>query len=317
MRLTAPRATVVLAGALLLVSGVAYAAVPALLAPGETVDVSCSGPSLTWNRVDATSGRAACATAPPTTTTPPPSGGWWKPGPITSWHWQLSGTIDTAKPVQVYDIDWESPKSVVDALHARGVKVICYVDVAWENYRPDAGDFAPSILGSSIGGWPDEKYVDVRKLDSPAGPTGKTLRQIMSSRFQACADKGFDAVETDLDAEWQSSTGFPLTRTDYENYNRALASEIHNRGMAWFLKNGITNSPFIANMATIADGTVNEQCWEYSECSELAPFRDLGKPILNAEYRGQQSTICPKAKAFPMATTRFTVALDGTVRWAC
>jgi hypothetical protein len=323
--ITAPRAALALAAALLaLTATLAYAASPVTLAPGETVDIGCGGPSLVWSQTNGTSGVASCATnptttPPPTTTTTTAAPAWWKPGPITSWQWQLSGTIDTTKAVQVYDVDWETSKSVVDTLHARGIKVICYVDVAYENYRPDAGDFPAAVLGGSIGGWPAERYVDVRKLDSPAGSTGKTLRQIMANRFQACADKGFDAVETDLDAEWPDATGFSpaLTRADYEAYDTQLAGEIHNRGMAWFLKNGITGTPFIANMASLADGTVNEECWAYNECGELQPFVNAGKPILSTVYTGQQATICPKATAFPMATMRKKTSLDASVTWKC
>ena len=71
-------------------------------------------------------------------------------------------------------------------------------------------------------------------------------------------------------------------------------------------------------MATLADGTVNEQCWQYAECSQLGPFATAGKPILNVEYENlPQSTTCKQALAFPMATMHTDVNLDGKIAWGC
>jgi len=220
--------------------------------------------------------------------------------------------------VQVYDIDYENAASVVATLHSQGKKVICYVDVGgWENYRSDANDYAASVLGSNIGGWPDERYVDVRALDGAKGPTGKTLHDLLRARIATCASKGFDAVETDLDDQYPANTGFPLTKVDYENFDKALAADIHGLGMAWFLKNGITGDSFVADLVPFADGVVVEECWHYSECGALQPFVAAGKPILNAEYAGTQSTICPQALNFPMATMKKYVDLRAAVIWKC
>ena len=66
----------------------------------------------------------------------------WYPAPNSTWQWQLTGLpVDQSVDVAVYDIDlFDNDASVVAALHARGRKVICYMDAgSWEDFRPDAG----------------------------------------------------------------------------------------------------------------------------------------------------------------------------------
>lgn len=235
----------------------------------------------------------------------------WQPKPGLTWQWQLSGTINTSVNADVFDIDWEQPKSVVDTLHAKGKKVICYVDVGgWENYRPDASSYPASVLGSTVGGWPDERYVDVRAQ--------AILQPILLKRFQACKDKGFDAVETDLDDQYDANTGFPLTSQSYKTFNTWVAADIHSLGMAWFFKNGVTSDPtFVSYHVPLADGTVNESCWQYNECDPVKAFIAAGKPVFNAEYTGTQANICPKATAAGFATIRKATSLNATIYWSC
>jgi hypothetical protein len=262
---------------------------------------------------------------------PARASGWWRPGPVQSWHWQISDwPVDMTRNVQVYDIDYDASEngtqaqvtSAVAQLHARGVKVICYlVTGGYESYRPDAGAYSPAWIGNSDG-WPGENWINMNALfDGSTGPSGKTLRQILDARFAQCKAEGFDGVETDLDETYKESSGFASnTMAVNERFNETLAADIHADGLAWFLKNGVEEDSFITDQLTSADppdGTVNEQCHQYSECGELKPFVTAGKPILNAEYQGTQSAICPKALSFPMATARFPLNLNGDPRWVC
>ena len=287
-----------------------------------------SAPSASASPTTGSTSEPSQSPSPSASASATPSGtagaGWWHPGPLSSWQWELSWPVDTSRNVQVYDIDYIGSGSksdvaqVVSTLHSQGKKAICYLETGgWENYRPDAGDYAASILGSGIDGWAGEKYVDVRALDSVTGPTGKTLHQILLARFQRCADEGFDGVETDIDDQYPANTGFGLTKSDYETFDKILAGDIHRLGMAWFLKNGINGDSFITDLEPYAEGTVNESCWTYSECGALKPFATAGKPILNAEYSGSQSSICPGALSFPMAAMEKKLSLDATVLWQC
>jgi len=65
----------------------------------------------------------------PIPTSPPPAAGWWRPTPGLTWQWQLDEEVDTSVEAQVYAIDLHAPQETIDALHARGVKVICYISV--------------------------------------------------------------------------------------------------------------------------------------------------------------------------------------------
>lgn len=279
---------------------------------------------------------AAALAAAPVLAGPASAATWWQPGPVTSWQWQLTWPVSTTKAVQVYDIDYDGSEqgtqaqvtATVATLHSQGRKAICYLETgSWENYRPDAGAYAASWLGANLNGYPDERYVKLGALfDGTTGPTGLTLRQVLDARFAQCAAEGFDGVETDLDATYADTTG--ITRALNEQFNEALAADIHGafrsdgQGLAWFIKNGVNGDSFITDQlaqpaASAPDGTVNEQCNQYAECSGLQPFVAAGKPILNAEYAGKQASVCPSALAFPMATARFPLSLNGNVTWHC
>src|SRR5690606_10549905 len=64
-------------------------------------------------------------------------------------------------------------------------------------------------------------------------------------------------------------------------YNRRMANEAHRRGLAVALKNMVQVAVAYVDYY---DFTVNEECHQYDERSELMPFIQAGKPILNAEY---------------------------------
>lgn len=217
-----------------------------------------------------------------------------------SWQWQLTTPVDQSVQVAAYDIDlFDNSASVVAALHAAGRKVICYMEVgAWENYRPDASAFPASILGNVMGGYPNERYVDIR---SPL------LRPIIEARLDLCRAKGFDAVEPDIDDSYTENTGFPITRQDQIAYNTWLAQAAHARGLAFFLKNG----PGIATaLASVMDGALTEQCFQYEECGGYTSFINLGKPVLSVEYSLATSAFCPEANALNFNAMKKNTSLN-------
>jgi hypothetical protein len=247
---------------------------------------------------------------------------WWHPGPVTSWQYELNWPVAVPTnlgPVQVYDIDYDGSEqasqaqvtALVSRIHAEGGHAICYLETgAWENYRPDARAYPVTVLGNTIGGYPDERYVDIRQWS--------VLQPVLEARFRQCKAEGFDGVETDIDDSYTDDTGFPLTLQDEVTFDSLVANSIHALGLAWFLKNGVNGDAFIADMEPLADGTVNEQCWQYQECSQLEPFAKAGKPVLNVEYQDlSPRSTCPQALAFPMATMHTDANLDGTIAWSC
>jgi hypothetical protein len=219
----------------------------------------------------------------PTPTDPPVDR--WVPALNTSWQLQLSGTIDTSLDVQMYDIDGEEG-DLVPSLHARGIYVVCYFSAgSYENYRTDTDDFPDSVLGNTLAGWPDERWLDIRRIG--------TLAPIMRARMDRCRDDGFDAIDPDNVDGYTNNTGFPLTAQDQLAYNTWLANEAHARGMSIALKNDGAQA---AQLWSVYDFALNEQCFYYNECGYLTQyFVNNGKAAFVVEYNLETSTFCPQA----------------------
>ncbi|MGH3149012.1 MAG: endo alpha-1,4 polygalactosaminidase [Rubrobacter sp.] len=205
----------------------------------------------------------------------------WRPAPGLSWQWQLSGRLDTSFDVDIYDVDAvETPAATVDRLHARGARVVCYMSAgSWEKWRPDAGEFPASVKGRNLDDWPGEKWLDVRKIE--------TLRPIMARRMDVCREKGFDAVEPDNIDGYDNGSGFPLTYAHQLAYNRMLANEAHERGLAIALKNDTAQ---VRDLVNHYDFAVVEECFAYKECGKYSPFDEAGKAVLLAEYDTRNMT---------------------------
>jgi hypothetical protein len=208
--------------------------------------------------------------------------------------------------VQVYDIDlFENDASVVASLHAQGRKVICYMEVgAWESYRPDASSYPASILGKVMGGYPDERYVDIR---SPL------LKPLIQARLDLCKQKGFDGIEPDIDDSYTEDTGFPLTMNDQIAFDTWLAGEAHKRGLSIALKNGVD---LAAALQPLFDYTLNEQCFQYSECGALSAFTSAGKAVFQVEYSLSTNSFCPQANSLNFNSLKKHTSLDA-YRVAC
>ncbi|MGW9437140.1 endo alpha-1,4 polygalactosaminidase [Streptomyces sp. NPDC055607] len=216
----------------------------------------------------------------------------WRPGPGLAWQWQLSGRLDPAVDVPVYDIDgFDHPASAVEDLHARGRKVICYLSTgAWEDFRPDAGRFPKAVLGTG-NGWKGERWLDVRRTD--------VLGPLMAERLDMCRAKGFDAVEPDNMDGYKNRTGFPLTAADQLRYNRLIARLAHERGLAVGLKNDLDQIP---ELLPDFDFAVNEQCAEYEECDRLTPFVRAGKAVFHVEYELTTDRFCPRSRRLGLSS---------------
>ncbi|MGW7416466.1 endo alpha-1,4 polygalactosaminidase [Streptomyces sp. NPDC054863] len=244
------------------------------------------------------------ASAPPpkpaSTRPPQPTGRIWQPRPGTAWQWQLDGRVDPRTDVPVYDIDgFENTSADVARLHKDGRKVICYINAgAWENFRPDRGDFPASLLGEP-NGWEGERWLDIRRLD--------VLRPLMERRFDMCSRKGFDAVEPDLMDAYLNETGFPLTAAHQLAYNKMLSTLAHARGLAVGLKNDL---PQIPQLVRHFDFAVNEQCAEFDECAALRPFVAAGKAVFHVEYDLSNGEFCAQARRLGLSSMRKNLELD-------
>jgi hypothetical protein len=247
---------------------------------------------------------AALSPTPPTGSTPTP----WSPPLVTSWQWQLSAppTVNQLLRVQMYDVDgFDAPASLVTAMHAQNTRAVCYIDAGtWENWRPDAASFPASVRGAN-NGWRGERWLDIRQL--------AILEPIMTTRFQMCKDKGFDAVEPDNIDGYSNKTGFALTGQDQLTYNRWIAETVHALGLSVALKNDADQG---GDLLSSFDFVIDEQCFEFSGCDQLLPFIHANKAVFEVEYNLDPSQFCSRANARNFNSLKKDLALDAT-RTAC
>jgi Glycoside-hydrolase family GH114 len=266
------------------------------------------------------------------------------------WDWQIGRVtpLERTGPhaVDIYDIDgFLTSSAEVGAIHSRWQastlahpKAVCYLDLAWEDYRPDAspsaGVFPAAVLGSVYNGYPEERWVDLRQLDA--------LKPMLRERIGMCARKGFDAVELDdIDGyDPPSTTGFWLTPGDMRNFLGFAFNEIHRYGMTGLWKNAPSLSMWGRQYA---DGAVVEECYVGQNCSswagftaDVTPRQPTGKWVGEAEYAQDQYVCdpgqrCPGPRAFSafcrtvyspsggfgFAAVKFDVDLDGALFYPC
>jgi hypothetical protein len=239
----------------------------------------------------------------------------WRPAADATWQWQLSGTINTAYAVSVYDIDlFDAPVATIALLHSRGQRVVCYLSAGTaENWRPDYARFAAAEMGKPVDGWPGERWLDTR---SP------NVRTLLQQRLDLAVTKGCDGVEPDNVDAYLHDSGFALDAATQLDFNRFLAREAHARGLAVGLKNDVDQ---LAELAADFDFAVNEQCFQFSECGGYEVFTRAGKPVFNAEYdiryvdnaAGERDALCAAARAARLRTLVLPPALDDSLRHSC
>jgi hypothetical protein len=249
--------------------------------------------------------------------------GWWHPGALPiSWQWELDhplrlhnasdmgtdATLPDGKRAPVptmYDIDlFINPASTVAALHRKGDKVICYMEVgAAENYRPDYHEFPKSVLGKKVPGYSAERYLDIN---------APVVRRIIERRISMCAAKGFDGVEPDIDDSYSDDTGFHITESQNIAYDRTLATYAHARHLAWGQKNGDNDPRFSRQVEKFADFLLDEQCFEYRSCRIVTPpYVKAEKAIFEVEYKLPRSRFCTQAVKDDFNSQRMNVVLAG------
>ena len=222
--------------------------------------------------------------------------------PGTSWQWQIDGsTIDetvldgASNPKKMYDIDlFATDAATIQRLHAKSIYVVCYVETgSWENYRPDAASYPPSVLGNTLAGFPNERLVDIRQIS--------VLQPIIAARFDLAKSKGCDGIEPDLDDTYNGyNSGFPLTMLHQLAFNKAVADLAHARGMSIGLKNGASGGAFESAMVQFTDWALNEECNQFGECAGYNVYIAANKAVFQVEYTASGTTaaqICPADNA--------------------
>ena len=233
---------------------------------------------------------------PPPSRNPQPAIDWWRPTAGLTWQWQIGDyDIDTSIEADVYDIDLYVEQSVIDELHAKGRKVICYISVgSWENWRPDKDQFPAEVLGKEYEGWSGEKWLDIRRID--------LLAPIMLARLDLCKAKGFDALEPDNMEIYTNDTGFPLTYEDQLRYTLWFAEEAHKRGLAIGQKNAPDQT---RDLVDVLDFAITEDAFYYDWAVDMLPYIQANKPVFAAEYTdlpGDFQDFCRQSKELGFST---------------
>jgi len=244
----------------------------------------------------------------------PTAAHWRPPSSVSiSWNWQLTTPppVPTNTSVQVFDIDgFDTSPSTVAALHARGTKVICYMDVGTlEPGRPDDNLIPTADAGSPVQGFNSERWLNIADLNG--------LKAMILDRLSICKKKGFDAVEPDNVDGYTNSTGFPLTPQEQLTFNIFVANTAHDLGLSVGLKN---DNDQTAQLQPYFDWALDEECNYYNECGTESPFINANKAVFNAEYVDDgESTdqFCSADVAAHINGVLFDLNLDGATYQPC
>lgn len=239
----------------------------------------------------------------------------WVPNVNDTWQWQLTGDINTSYNVTMYDIDlFDTSAQTIAKLQSQGRAVVCYFSAgSSENWRSDFGEFVETDMGSPLEDWDGERWLDTRSAN---------VRAIMQRRMQLAADKGCDGVEPDNMDGYQNDPGKPLTSATQLDYARFIANTAHGLGLRVGLKNDVDH---VAQLASLFDFAVNEECHQYEECEVYDAFISRGKPVFNAEYEdqylentnGARDALCTNSRAQNMHSLVLAWDLDDSIRHSC
>lgn len=243
-----------------------------------------------------------------------------------------------SRGITMVDVDgFEISAATVAVLHQNGIKVVCYMDIGnWEPYRhvsssdpsswqaADADAYHPDLLGTVDPDWNQERFLDIRDVFR-TGSAYLGLRENLHARFQMCEDKGFDAVEPDYLDNFSMNLAFNQGYTSAQineiqiNFDGWVSDAIHAHGLSSIQKNApqfilsrptkdyygnpISNGPRLVDKF---DFILNEQCFEYSECSLLLPYVSLNKAVFEAEYKSSlnMTNVCSNSATNKFNTIR-------------
>jgi hypothetical protein len=212
----------------------------------------------------------------------------WRPAPGVSWQVQLTGALDTTLDVAIYEVDlFDTSRPQLDALHAGGRRVICYVSVGtYEPWRSDATSFPAAALGDPLASFPNERWVDT---------SDATVRSLMTARLDLAAGKGCDGVDLSNVSPNGAATGFTTTVVGAAEYGRFLAAAVHARGLAA----GLGGAADVADaLAGDFEWALTEGCLGAGTCAAYGGFAAAGKVVFGVEFgaAADAATICPAAR---------------------
>jgi hypothetical protein len=241
----------------------------------------------------------------------PPAEAGWRPASDQTFDVQLSQPFNLVRPVNSIALDLFTTKPEdIGKLRARGVATFCYIAAGfWESWRPDAQSFPATALGSSVSGWPSQRWVD---LGSPA------LAPILEARLDLCRERGFDgALLAGLDQPVQGS-GFAATAEQRLALQHRLAAAAHARSL---VAGAFGDFSAPTRLVDTFDFFVADGCLANGGCAEaLEPWRTAGKPAYLVAYTnraGKMDRLCGEAAALGLQLIFKTQSLSGKLHRRC
>ena len=212
----------------------------------------------------------------------------WRPAISTSWQVQLVGALDTSLDVSVYEVDlFDTAQADIDALHAAGRRVICYVSTGtFEPWRSDADAFPTAAVGNVVAAYPQERWLDTRDA---------AVRAVMTARLDRARDKRCDGVDLSTVSSGAADTGFSLTAADALAYARFLAAEAHGRGLSAGLGGA---EDIAAELVPSFEWALTQGCLDAGTCGAFAAFVAAQKVVFAVEFgtAADAATICPRVR---------------------
>ena len=199
-----------------------------------------------------------------------------------SFVYSINGNTGDKYKVSTIFVDlFDSSPTRINNLKKQGKTVICYFSAgSAENWRPDYKKYPAAALGNNMSGWSGEKWVDYRN---------STVIQLLTNRIKLAKSKGCDGVDPDNVDGHLNNTGFSLKKTDQRKFMSLLSSAAKAEGMLIGLKNSAETA---ADLESLTNFVVVEQCEEYNECNMYKAFSKSNKPIYQIEYRAVNAGLC-------------------------
>lgn len=227
---------------------------------------------------------------------------YWQPTIGLTWQIQFTGSTElfSQQPYDVIEIDLDQTESknienLVDYYHQKGAKVVCYISVgSYEKWRDDANQFPAELIGNPYEGWRGENWLDIRQINQ--------LSPIMESRFDKCAQLGFDGIEADNIQIADNNPGFPITTQDEIIYAKYITDLAHQRNLAIGQKNA---SHLVPELVEYFDFAVVESSFFYQETDAYLPFIESNKPVFAIEYTDnwhRDSSFCELSQTLQFST---------------
>jgi hypothetical protein len=184
------------------------------------------------------------------------------PTPHARFDYQISGAYPPAADVGIVDRDWHDAPAV-------GKYGVCYVN-AFQTQPEEYAFWHRSENGGLILMDGEDEVVDEQwnelVLDTSTADKREAIAAIVGGWIDACAAKGFQAIEPDNLDSWTRSHDL-LDQADNVALARLLATRAHADGLAIAQKNTSELAPLHAEIGF--DFAVVEECQPFDDCGDF------------------------------------------------